>query len=78
MAIAADAASLLRARLTVGKAIDDSAELSFLESAHFRLELFGIVSDLDKHVLTEAEAEAALTALGHRVSAVIATGSLRP
>lgn len=67
-----DAGTVLRARLLVGDAIDKSAELSFLESAHFRLELFQIVSEIETCSRSPVQAAGALDDLHSRVAAVVA------
>lgn len=66
-------AGVIRARLEVMKVIDDAAELSFLQSARFRLELFDIVKRFDGGKAGAGDAAAALEDLHRRVSAVIAS-----
>jgi hypothetical protein len=55
----------------VGAAIDESVELSFLESAHFRLELFTITRNVDDGTVSPGAAVMALHDLHQRVTAVI-------
>ncbi|BDZ49400.1 hypothetical protein GCM10025867_16410 [Frondihabitans sucicola] len=65
-------AAVIRERLAVARTIDESAELSFLESAGFRLELIGIVKQFDGAVTSTDQTLAALGDLRQRVLAVIA------
>lgn len=71
MAYDQDVAAVLRQRLALMKAIDEAAELSFMESAGFRLELFSLLRRLDDGAITAEQALIALGTLHHRVSTVI-------
>jgi hypothetical protein len=73
MGFEADVAAVLHGRLALARAIDEAAELSFLESAHFRLELVRIVQEFDDHVIDATAAAAALSDLRRRVTTVIAS-----
>jgi hypothetical protein len=68
-------AQVIQERLAVSKTIDNSAELSFLESANFRLELFDIVTRFEDGAMLPPEALAALRELHQRVTAVIAASA---
>ncbi len=63
-------ATVIRERLAVMRAIDATAELSFMQSAGFRLELFGLVTRFDDGASSAAETLAALSSLRQRVTAV--------
>lgn len=65
-------AATLRERLAVTETIDTSAELSFLQSAEFRLELFNIVKRSNEATASPGDMLAALVDLHERVRAVIA------
>ena len=71
MAYDEEVAAVLRERLTLLKAIDDSAELSFMESAGFRLEFFTLVKRFDEREMTATEMLTELFDLQRRVLAVI-------
>jgi len=66
-------AATLRERLAVMQTIDASAELSFLESAQFRLELFNIVKRTNGRTPSPSEKLADLIDLHERVKAMIAS-----
>jgi hypothetical protein len=68
-------AATLSERLAVMRTIDSSAELSFLQSAEFRLELFNIVHRSDGRDPNPSEILASLVDLHQRVRAVIAASS---
>jgi hypothetical protein len=60
-------AQILRDRLEIGAELDESAELSYLERAHLRLDLVTIVQDLDRGLLSRTDAAAALQRLRQEV-----------
>ena len=60
-------AAVLRKRLVVGQLLDDSAALSLMERASFRLELLDIATKLDQHEHSMAGDYERLSSLHHRV-----------
>jgi hypothetical protein len=62
-------AAILQLRLDIGQLLDDSAEISFLQSAHFRIELMVALDNYDKRTATGADTLTVLQDLRGRVSA---------
>ncbi len=70
MAFDPEQAAIIRLRLDIGQLLDDSVQVSFLESAHFRIELMVALDRYDKHTSAAADTMTALRDLHGRVSAV--------
>jgi len=66
-------AAIIQNRLDIGQLLDDSAELSFLERAMFRMELLRVLDDLDTGRATPAVALEQLSGLYGRVMDMVAS-----
>ncbi|WP_345376721.1 hypothetical protein [Frondihabitans cladoniiphilus] len=66
---------MIQSRLDVVKTIDESAALSFMDSANFRLELLSILNRFDARQTTSNETLAAMERLHRRVDDVVLAGT---
>jgi hypothetical protein len=65
-------AAIIQNRLDIGQLLDDSAELSFLDRATFRMELLGVLDDLDADRVAPFVTLEQLSDLHGRVKAIVA------
>jgi hypothetical protein len=66
-------ATIIQNRLDIGQLLDDSAELSFLDRATFRMELLGVLDDFDAGRVAPSMALELLSGLDGRVMDMVAS-----